>query len=99
MILCGCYDSENELSSRMLHKILSCIAEESKKILIEKRHVPKILIHCTAGISRSSTIAIAYLAQLLGITHQDAYERVKSKRRIIKPNDGFKALLGITLLP
>lgn len=97
MILCGFYDSEYEFNPIVVHKILRCIAEQSKKIIVEKRHFPKILIHCTAGISRSSTIAIAYLAQLLCISNQEAYYLVKSKRRIIRPNEGFRILLGITL--
>jgi len=48
----------------------------------------KILFHCHAGVSQSPTIAIAYIAHLYGLSTQDAYHIVKSKRPIA-PNTGF----------
>jgi dual specificity phosphatase 12 len=47
------------------------------------------LVHCFAGISRSSTIVIAYLMKKYKITYNQAYEYVKNKRPIIMPNNGF----------
>jgi len=95
MILCGFYDSEDEFSMNTIRRILSCIAEEEKKFMMDHRRLPVILIHCTLGVSRSSTIAIAYLSDILMITHQDAYEIIKAKRKSIQPNPGFQRLLGI----
>ncbi|XP_074596065.1 dual specificity protein phosphatase 16-like isoform X2 [Brevipalpus obovatus] len=47
------------------------------------------LVHCFAGISRSTTIVIAYLMQHSRLTFDDAYRYVKSKRATISPNFHF----------
>ena len=49
----------------------------------------RILIHCQMGISRSSTILIAFLMQYKQWTLVTAYEHVKNCRSKICPNDGF----------
>ena len=42
------------------------------------------------GISRSSTIVIAYLMFSKKLTYRSAYNLVKEKRHIILPNTGFE---------
>lgn len=66
-------------------------------------HNEKILIHCHAGISRSSTIVILHLMINRGMDLQTALRYLSSIRSIIRPNDGFMqslvavdALLGRT---
>lgn len=49
----------------------------------------RVLIHCFAGISRSPTLAIAYLMCNQRITFDEAYNRVKSMRPKISPNFNF----------
>jgi len=49
----------------------------------------KILIHCFAGISRSATILIAYFMKKNNWDYTTAYNLIKSKRSIIKPNRDF----------
>lgn len=49
----------------------------------------RILIHCNAGISRSSTIVIAYLIGIELFDYSTAYELVKTARKNIRPNEGF----------
>lgn len=49
----------------------------------------KILVHCNAGISRSSTIIIGYLILNKNMSFEDAYNLVKLRRECIRPNDGF----------
>ena len=49
----------------------------------------KILIHCFAGMSRSATILIAYFMKKNNWDYTTAYNFIKSKRSIIKPNRDF----------
>ena len=48
-----------------------------------------VLIHCNAGVSRSATIAIAYLMKYYSMTYDEGFRFVKSKRSFIRPNEGF----------
>lgn len=48
-----------------------------------------VFVHCHAGISRSSTIIIAYLIECLGFSFEDALKLCQSKRTKINPNQGF----------
>ena len=50
---------------------------------------PAVLIHCFAGMSRSSTCAIAYLMERRNMRLDEAYLEVKDARPCIYPNDGF----------
>jgi atypical dual specificity phosphatase len=49
-----------------------------------------VLVHCTAGISRSASIVIAYLIKEHNMSYQQALAYVKSRRPIVKPNDAFE---------
>lgn len=65
---------------------------------IQKAHsqeTNRILIHCHAGVSRSSTIMIGYLIYSANMLLDDAYRLVRIARPRINPNRGFrKQLLG-----
>ena len=53
----------------------------------------KVLIHCFAGISRSSTFLLAFLMKVKNMTLADAYHLLKSKRAKCEPNIGFMVQL------
>jgi len=53
----------------------------------------KVLVHCLGGVSRSPSVVIGYLMQRDKVTFSEAYERVKSKRKGIRPNKSFEAQL------
>jgi len=53
-----------------------------------------VYIHCTAGISRSTTIATAYMmATLGGLTRDEAIGHLHRCRETVCPNEGFLAQL------
>jgi predicted protein tyrosine phosphatase len=48
-----------------------------------------VLIHCRSGVSRSSTIVLAFLIRSMGMRLYDAFFLLRSKRSIVTPNIGF----------
>ncbi|KAA8498079.1 Dual specificity protein phosphatase 4 [Porphyridium purpureum] len=59
---------------------------------IRKDEQSKVLVHCYAGVSRSATIAIAYLISLNYTLHA-ALELARERRSIICPNARFMRAL------
>jgi len=58
-----------------------------------KKSGGSVLIHCQAGVSRSPTIAIAYLIKYFSMKMLDAYQFIKIRRTIISPNLNFMGQL------
>ena len=52
-----------------------------------------VFVHCHAGISRSSTIIMAYMISHKGYSFSDALKHCKSQREKINPNEGFRKQL------
>lgn len=57
-------------------------------ILLCFSFIGKVLVHCFMGISRSATIACAFLMLKRRLGAQEALETLR-KNRSIYPNDGF----------
>ncbi|XP_045614782.1 dual specificity protein phosphatase 3 [Procambarus clarkii] len=53
----------------------------------------KVLVHCFMGISRSATVAAAYLMMVKNMTAIEAIQTLR-KNRAIYPNDGFLSQLA-----
>ncbi len=49
----------------------------------------RILVHCNLGISRSTTIILAYLMKTYYATLYEAFKFLRHRRPIICPNMGF----------
>ncbi|KAL6040726.1 Dual specificity protein phosphatase 10 [Balamuthia mandrillaris] len=52
-----------------------------------------VLVHCNAGVSRSASIAIAYLMNKHHLRFEEAYQRVKEAKGDIQPNPSFRRQL------
>ena len=64
--------------------------EESYKFIDEGiNNNGKVLIHCHAGISRSSTILIAYIMKNKKMKLDKVLELLRTKREKVNPNSGF----------
>ena len=49
----------------------------------------RVLVHCNAGISRAASVCIAYLIKTKGMTVNDSFTYLRSKRPAVCPNPGF----------
>ena len=54
----------------------------------------KVLVHCAAGISRSTTTVLAFLMRTRGMTLINAFALTRNKRPVVWPNDGFMSQLA-----
>nr|XP_034990846.1 protein phosphatase Slingshot homolog 1 isoform X2 [Zootoca vivipara] len=54
-----------------------------------KKNRSKCLVHCKMGVSRSASTVIAYAMKEFGWPLEKAYNYVKQKRSIARPNAGF----------
>ncbi|KAJ3400596.1 dual specificity phosphatase 19 [Chytridiales sp. JEL 0842] len=67
---------------------------ETTSIIEQARHANEgVLVHCHAGVSRSSTIVLAYLIKYEKMTLFDAFVMTYKQRPIIRPNRGFAQAL------
>ncbi len=54
----------------------------------------RVLIHCSQGVSRSATLAIAYLMWKRAAGYDDVFQEVKAARGVANPNIGFICQVG-----
>jgi protein-tyrosine phosphatase len=88
----------------MKYKVINILDNSNQSLL---RHFPAaiafikdgvqrgggVLVHCYAGVSRSSTCVIAYLMQEKDMTFEQAFSFASKKRPVIFPNMGFQRQL------
>ncbi|KAF5746540.1 protein-tyrosine-phosphatase MKP1-like [Tripterygium wilfordii] len=53
----------------------------------------RVLVHCCQGVSRSTSLVIAYLMWREGQSFEDAFQYVKAARGVTNPNMGFSCQL------
>lgn len=63
-------------------------------IVKAKKNHSKCLVHCKMGVSRSASTVIAYAMKEHGWSLEKAYNFVKQKRSITRPNAGFMRQLS-----
>lgn len=61
--------------------------EESVEFI--KKCSGNVLVHCTAGVSRSASVVIYYLMKEKNMTYDDALYYVRNKRPVVNPNRSF----------
>lgn len=100
--------SENRaLVSEDRHMIIPCFDTDGQDLLTELARIcdfieehqgaepqKSVLVHCTAGVSRSATVVVAYLMRKYRKTMHEAV-RVVQKKRKIRPNANFLAQLAV----
>ena len=95
ILVCG-FELETPFKNNFIYmKIpLQDKIEDSLLLYIDKccdfiKNGKKVFVHCNAGVSRSPSIIIGYLIKEKNMKFNDAYNFVKKKRNIIKPNETF----------
>lgn len=70
---------------------LNKVFEDCFDFIDDGRHYGNVLIHCagTIGLSRSTSICIAYLMSKEKQKFDEAFNNVKEARSFVKPNEGF----------
>lgn len=79
------WDNKGEGSDGMP---LAVIREEAEWVIERLRKNQRVLVHCVAGMNRSSTICCATLILLEGLTAEQALERVRENHPWARPDSG-----------
>ncbi|PIN22947.1 Dual specificity phosphatase [Handroanthus impetiginosus] len=78
-----------------------CPSEDITSILYDvfdyfedvREQAGRVLVHCCQGVSRSTSLVIAYLMWKEGQSFDDAFQHVKAARGVTNPNVGFACQL------
>jgi protein-tyrosine phosphatase len=65
------------------------LVEAVRFIHSERKGGANVLVHCMAGISRSGTVATAYVMAAEGLAFEAALSRVQMRRPLVQPNSSF----------
>ncbi|KAK6139187.1 hypothetical protein DH2020_027066 [Rehmannia glutinosa] len=91
---------KNELVYKTLW-LQDCPSEDITSILYDvfdyfedvREQGGRVLVHCCQGVSRSTSLVIAYLMWKEGQSFDDAFQHVKAARGVTNPNVGFACQL------
>ena len=79
------WDNKGEGSEGMSREV---IRNEAEWVIQRLRKNQQVLVHCAAGMNRSSTICCAVLILLEGLTAEQALERVREHHPWARPDSG-----------
>ena len=82
-----------ELQDSPEQRIDGAVAEGTRFLQECKARGGRVLVHCSAGESRSPTLVIAFLISTRGCSFLEAFSLVKERRPSINPNPSFVAQL------
>ena len=54
-----------------------------------------VIVHCAMGVSRSATVACAYLMNKFSLSPEEALEMARKARPLCNPNEGFLEQLAV----
>lgn len=81
-------------NTQSAHKLLYNVIPKYLPIIREKtNNYINVLVHCSAGKSRSVSIVLAYLIKYKSMTYSEAIDHVTQLRPSIYPNYGFREVL------
>lgn len=83
------YDIHDNKQQKLPVELLDQVGE----IIEGGRNRGGVLVHCYAGVSRSSSFVIAYLIKKYIVSYDEAKERAKKRRPCVHPGDGFVSQL------
>ncbi|XP_077585285.1 dual specificity protein phosphatase 19-like [Stigmatopora nigra] len=95
------YGVANPFPERLIYKSVqildlpdadvTCHVEECGAFIERAREEQNgvVLVHCNAGVSRSSSVVMAYLMWREGLPFEEAFHQVKRARPCSQPNSGF----------
>lgn len=75
--------------SSSIVKVTDAACDIIDKAILSKKGKGKILVHCSAGISRSPMVVTAYLMKRKGMMLKEALGQIIRARPQVSPNAGF----------
>lgn len=58
-------------------------------------HSQGVLVHCQAGVSRSTSLVAAYLMREMGLTTEQALQKIRKVRKQVEPTEFFMLQLEL----
>lgn len=84
LYLVGLCDHDSEPILEYVDKLIPRL-----RMKYEENPKRKFLFHCFGGRSRSVTLALAFMVEVMGMKFKDALKLVKEKRQVVKPRPLF----------